>query len=88
MYDGAYTITDVRPGRFDLDAPVEGMHESWSERLLLEIESMTPAQRRGAFAVLYTLQAAFLPPAYLRSLPIARLERVVNYIVRELTPDP
>lgn len=77
-----YTLEDPRSVA---QYPIEGMRNNWEKTLsnnfsLLKSES----EKRGYLLALQILSNSFLPHAYLRAEPIARLEMSLNKILFDI----
>ncbi len=83
--DGAYSLVSPK----DLLAPdlfveIEGFRKGWYDNLLKMFETLTPAKQEGFLTALYALRNNSLPPAYLRSLPIARFQTHLALLIGEI----
>lgn len=84
--EGSYSLADVRMVSLgDLNHPVEGMREDWEKGLIANCPKKGKA-RMGYLLALYSLRNSELPPAFLRSLPVARFQAKLNGIISTLDP--
>lgn len=75
-----YTLEDPRSVSLH---PVEGMRNNWQNSLVGNYDLLTKEQKQGYLLALQILSNSFLPAAYLRSEPVARLEMNLNSIVAD-----
>lgn len=90
MLNGTYSLISPHYDRnnHDMDCHVEGLRENWQDTLVRNYNSLPDeASKQGYLAALYVLKNSFMPAAYQRSLPIARLEEqfkaTLHNIVRQ-----
>jgi|GEM_PF-4846622 len=71
------------PNHTNATCPVDGFREGWDDRMVANAPTH-PAARAGYLSALYGLRAEELPPAYLRSEPIARFQWRIHRIVSRI----
>ena len=86
--DGAYSTvsTMTMTGGDLLTVPVEGFREGWQSRVINNYWLLKNVKKQQGylFALRELASAEVLPPAYLRSLPIARLQVQLCDVVRRI----
>ena len=82
---GSYsTVPGMDMYQFDLSVPVEGLRGGWQGRMIENYRLLPREAREGyLFALRLIASAEQRPPAYYRSLPIARLVRQLSDVIRE-----
>jgi len=60
---------------------VAGMRRGWVENLLAIAEQEPPERQRGFLDALYALRNNFLPPAFVRSPEVKRLQDGINLVI-------